>query len=144
MMKQIKSMKYLFVLALLFVLISSNPIFAQRQNFLTPEATLEIYINALRAADKKTVLKCFFPELTDFYLPSKIDIKAYMIVKKKVFTKKEVQERNSRGIIPSAKIGDVNLDVAEIVDGEHQMYSYLFRKVSMEWKIISYSAWGID
>jgi hypothetical protein len=44
--------------------------------------------------------------------------------------------------IPKAKTGDVEFDVREYIDGREEMFTYLFRQINHEWRIISHSSWS--
>ncbi len=85
---------------------------------------------------------CFYPPAVDFYLPQPIVIKDYAVRKKIVYGESEVTEWNTKGIIPAARVGDVELQVEEIRYGDTFMFSYNFRKIDGEWKIISHGAQG--
>ena len=72
---------------------------------------------------------------------------AYSVVKKITYGKTEVRKWNSRGIKPPVKIGDVELQVREKYESgkykkSEDMFSYVFRKIGNEWKIIAHSVWG--
>jgi hypothetical protein len=120
-----------------------SALLACTQDFASPEATLEKYITACEAGDKKTVLSCFHPPMSDFNLNEEFAVESYTITKKTTYEKSHVDEWNSIGIIPPAEIGDVDLEVKEILNGEPFMFSYLLREVDGEWKIISFSAWDV-
>jgi len=116
-------------------------------DFSTPEKTLEEYIAGIRNGDSAAVAKCFDPPVNDFYLPGPIAIDAYSVVKKITYGKTEVRKWNSRGIKPPVKIGDVELQVREKYESgkykkSEDMFSYVFRKIGNEWKIIAHSVWG--
>jgi hypothetical protein len=128
--------KYFF---LILFLLNINSVWAQ--DFSKPENTLDTYINALRAGNKSQVLDCFHPKLKDLYLPGSSKIASYKIVKVIVYTKKEADDWNSKGIIPPAMVGDIDLQVEQSEYGKKAMYSYLMRNVNGEWKIVSHSAW---
>jgi hypothetical protein len=80
--------------------------------------------------------------LDDFYLPQPVPIKSYKILKRIVYGQKETDDWNSRGIIPQAVLGDIDLQVEQEVYGKKRMYSYLMRNINGEWKIISHAAWN--
>jgi len=110
-------------------------------NYSTPENTLDTYIAALRAANQPAVAQCFYPVANDFYLPKPVDITSYAVTKKIIYGEKEVNRWNGIGIKPPTKIGDVELQVKELFHDKNEMFSYVMRKISGEWKIISHSAW---
>ena len=85
-----------------------------------------------------------YHNVDQFYLPRPMSIENYEIVNKIIFGTKEVQEWNGRGIIPAAKVGDVQLDVRDRIAGRDQMFSYNFREIDGRWKLISHSAWGVN
>jgi len=117
------------------------PINIMVQDFASPEVTLGIYLNALKTGNKSQVLDCFYPKLADFYLPQPVPIKSYEILKQIVNGQKETDDWNSKGIIPPAVLGDIDLQVEQESYWKKTMYSYLMRNVNGEWKIISHAAW---
>lgn len=134
--KEITMCKIIFII---LIFLNVNNVFAQ--NYESPEATLATYINALKAGNKSQVLDCFYPKLVDFYLPGPVRIESYEILKKTVYSKKEADNWNSKGIIPPAMIGDIDLQVEQAEYGKKWMFSYLLRNVNGKWKIISHAAW---
>ncbi len=68
----------------------------------------------------------------------------YLIQRRIVYGAAEIKDWNSKGIIPPARGGDVELQVREIIRGKPQMFSYNLRKVASGWKIYSHAAWGVD
>jgi len=113
-------------------------------NLSTPENTLGSYIESQKRGDLVSLKKTHELRGQNYYLPGPILIKSYKILKKTIFTNKEVDKWNGAEIIPRAEIGDVQLDVKEFFAEGSQMYSYNMRKFENEWKIISHSAWGCD
>jgi len=109
----------------------------------SPEATLADYIESLRKGDVNGVLERY-EGITKFHLPQPIPIQRYSTVKKVIFTSTEVADWNAKGIVPPAKIGDVELQVSERINDKEYMFSYNFRNMSGSWKIIAHSAWGVD
>jgi hypothetical protein len=130
----------LFQIALTSLLLSVSQAFGA--DFSTPENTLAEYIAGVRNGDRAAVAKCFDPPATDFYLPRPLAIETYSIVKRITYGKAEVKKWNSRGVIPSVKIGDVELQVKENVEKKELMFSYVLRRIGSDWKIISHSVWG--
>lgn len=110
----------------------------------SPERTLSSYLGSLVRGDLSGVEACV--ELGDqkYSLPGPIPISKYKVVKKVVYGTREVNEWNSKGIVPPALVGDVQLDVEEITNNIPAMYSYNFRRFGSDWKIVSYSRWGAD
>ncbi|HAW51512.1 MAG TPA: hypothetical protein DCX54_04160 [Flavobacteriales bacterium] len=130
-------MRAFYIIIAVFLL----PINIYAQDFSIPETTLEIYINALKQGDKNTIYNCFHPVLNEFQLPKPIPIEAYEIQKKIIYSQKEVSDWNTQGILPPAKLGDIDLQVEQKSYGKKWMYSYLFRNINGKWKIISHAAW---
>ena len=110
----------------------------------TPEETLQSYINGVRHGDLAQVEACFEPRAESFYLPAPIPVSTYTIRERITYGSAKVHDWNSKGIVPAARIGDVELQVEETIRGAPQMYSYLFRKFDDSWKIIAHAAWGVD
>jgi hypothetical protein len=113
-------------------------------NFATPEGTLEIYINGKRAGDIRAVKSAFDDPAVDFSLPRPIPVSEYKVTKRILYGEREAKRWNSKGIIPPAKVGDVELQVREVTNGKPYMFSYNFRRISGEWKIYSHSVWNAD
>jgi len=110
--------------------------------FDTPEVTLDTSISALREGDRARVAPCFEPPADAFYLPGPLQIEQYVIRKRIVYGRAEGREWNSKGIIPPAVEGDIQLQVEETIAGRKEMFYYNFRPVGHEWKIISHSGSG--
>jgi len=102
----------------------------------SPEKTLDTYIRGLREGNLETVLRCYYSESEDFnfYLPHPIRIDNYTVIKKTIYTDKMAKEYQSD---PKAKAGDVELEVKESVEAQEDIFTYLFRKINGEWRIIS-------
>ena len=130
--------KSTLILTLILVFSASSLL---ASNYQTPENTLDTYISALRAGNQPAVAQCFYPVANDFYLPKPIDIASYTVTRKIVYGKKEVDRWNRVGIKPPTEIGDVELQVKELFHGKSEMFSYVMRKITGEWKIISHWAW---
>jgi hypothetical protein len=118
--------------------------YAWAMDFATPEGTLEIYINGKRNGDLAAVKSAFDDPTVAFSLPKPIPVSEYKITKRVVYGEREARSWNSKGIIPPAKVGDVELQVREVTNGAPYMFSYNFRRLSGEWKIYSHSAWNSD
>lgn len=133
------------VLTSIFVvcLLCSAAVANDQLDLSSPEATLAGYIESLRHGNVEGVLARYH-NVDQFRLPGRLRIEKYEIVNKIIFGNKEVEEWNGKGIIPSAKVGDVQLDVRESIDGRDQMFSYNFRKIDGSWKLICHFAWGVD
>lgn len=115
---------------------------ASAGRFDTPEATLKFYISTLREGDRAKVAPCFEPPAHGFYLPGPLLIEQYVVRKRIVYGRAEVEEWNSRGIIPPAVEGDIELQVEETIAGRKAMFYYNVRRFGHEWKIISHSGSG--
>jgi len=59
-----------------------------------------------------------------------------------VFGEEEVADWNRAGAPPEARVGDVDLEVEEQIDGHDVTRSYLVRKVERDWKIVAQGEWG--
>jgi hypothetical protein len=123
----------------ILIFLNANNVFAQ--DYESPEATIATYITALKSGNKSQVLNCFHPKLEDFYSPGPARIDSYRILKKIVYSQKETDNWNTKGIIPPVMIGDIDVQVEQTEYGTKQMYSYLLRNVNGHWKIISHVAW---
>ena len=133
----------LFIVLIVCLLTLKAEVFANgfsEAKLSTPEETLSTYIDALREGNLEKVLKCYYSERSDFkfHLPALIKIGKYEIVKKKIYTDQMVERYKA---IPIAKVGDVELDVREYINGREEMFTYLFRQISQEWRMISHSSW---
>ena len=104
----------------------------------SPEVTLAGYIESLRQSDVEGVLARHHGA-KEFYLPGPLTIENFEIVTKITFGEKEVQEWNGQG-----KVGDVQLDVRELIAGHNQMFSYFFREIEGKWKLIAHYGWDAD
>ena len=128
------------ILIALFIVLAI-PINIWAQEFSSPEKTLDTYLNALKSGNELEILDCFHPKLKEFYLPAPVPIKSYKIVKKIFYGQKEAGDWNSKGIVPPAKNGHIDLQVEQESYGKKRMFSYLIRNVKGSWKIISHTAW---
>src|SRR5882762_227743 len=106
-------------------------------DYSSPEGTLAAYIEGLRSGDVARVLDTFDDPKGGFNLPKPIPISSYRITKRIAYGPKRVEKWNSKGIIPQARVGDIELQVLEIVDGKKAMLSYNFRKIDGAWKMYS-------
>jgi hypothetical protein len=113
-------------------------------DYSSPETTLAAYIDGLRSGDVARILVTFDDPKGGFNLPKPLPISNYRVTKRIVYGPKRVEKWNSQGIIPQARVGDVELQVLEIVDGKKEMYSYNFRKINGDWKMYSGGLWGAD
>jgi hypothetical protein len=106
----------------------------------SPETTLNSYIESLRSGNRDGVLATYHG-IKDFDLSKPLQIDKYKITKKIIYDSKKIRKLNLTGITPPAEIGDVELDVREVVDGKNVMFSYNFRKFKNGWMIIDHTAW---
>jgi hypothetical protein len=107
----------------------------------SPENTLKTYISGLREGNLETVLRCYYSESNNFrfHLSRPIRIDNYTVTKKTIYTDKMARKYKP---IPKAKAGDVELEVRESVEGREEMFTYLFREIDGEWRIISHAGWN--
>jgi hypothetical protein len=119
---------------LMFALIACGGI--RDKTLSSPEKTLDTYIRGLREGNLETVLRCYYSESEDFnfYLHHPIRIDNYTVTKKTIYTDKMASEYT---FVPRAKAGDVELEVKESVEAQEDTFTYLFRQIHGEWRIIS-------
>lgn len=110
----------------------------------SPERTLDAYVRSLRSGDVAGVKATLDRPEVEFYLPEPISISSYRVMRRIVYGARETNDWNSKGIVPPARVGDVELHVREIIDGKSQMVSYNFRRISGEWRLYSSAVWGAD
>ncbi|HMG59576.1 MAG TPA: hypothetical protein VK583_07605 [Burkholderiales bacterium] len=127
-------------LVLLSVATSANA----GDDYSSPESTLALYIDALRSGDVARVLATFDDPTGGFNLPKPLPISSYRITKRIVYGPEKVRKYNYPGIIVPARVGDIELQVLEILDGHKDMFSYNFRRIDGRWKMYSGSMWGAD
>ena len=133
-----------FIILLLSVLPLNS--YAEQYDFSSPEKTLLSYYKCAETKDEKCVLS-HIEGIGSFQFNVASKVIDYEIKKKIVFSDKEVSEWNSKGIIPSAKLGDIQIDVQKITlyngsTKEEGMYTYVLRKYDDKWKIYSWYGWG--
>ena len=109
----------------------------------TPEEVLDTYIQALREGSLKGVRSVYHPPDVAFYLPEPVAVTRYVIKRKRVLTRADLEGLDLR-VQPIE--GDVQLDVFQVreVEGQrtYQMLSFWFRLIDGSWKIYAQSAWG--
>ena len=133
-------MRKLFII--ISVLITSFANAKEEIDLSSPEATLSGYIACFKTANVKCVLKRYHGK-NNLQINEAHSTK-YKIVKKIVYSSKEVESWNSKGIVPASEVGDIELQVQQEFLGYKGMWSYNFRKINSNWYIISHSAWGVD
>src|SRR3989454_8650713 len=114
------------------------PVWGQAPQFSTPDSSLATYIAALRAGDARAAAACFHP-LDRLYLPGPSAIDSVTIEKRITYTEAEVVAWKAR---PPAAVGDVDLQVLQWEGGTSQRFSYLLRRLTDGWKIVSHATWG--
>ena len=129
-------------LLLIVILFSSNTSAGEPVDLSSPEATLSGYLKCFENANVECVLKRYHG-IKRFQINEAHTIE-YKIIKKIIYGPKKVEAWNSKGIVPSSQIGDVELQVREKFLGYEGMWSYNFRNINGKWYIISHSAWGVD
>lgn len=135
---------YLFVIIGIFSIIIISEVFAFNNSNGTlsnPEETLNIYIDALREGNIDKILECYYSDRGNFkfHLTGPMQIRKYEIVKKKIYTDQMADEYRA---IPKARAGDIEFDVKEYFDDREEMFTYLFRQINQEWRIISHTSWS--
>lgn len=114
----------------------------QDDRFSSPEKTLVVYFSALGIGDKVSVAACFDPPATDFYLPAPLVVDKWVVKKRIVYGRRELDRWNSKGIVPPAVEGDVELQVEQDMSGKKSMFYYNLRLVPSGWKIVAHSGSG--
>jgi len=132
-------------LILLILLLSINS-YAEQYDLSTPEKTLLSYYKCSETKDEKCVLS-HIKGISSFQFNVASKVIDYEIKKKIIFTNKEVTEWNTEGFIPSAMLGDIQIDIQQttLYDSsikETGMYTYVLRKYNNKWKIYSWYNWG--
>lgn len=108
--------------------------------FSTPEEALKSYYKCLEKGDAKCVIRHVI-DLKEFNISGPQSTIKYTIKKITTYTEKEAAEWNNKGIIPQAKIGDVELQIYEEHENYSGMWSYNLRQVNDSWLFVTWSAW---
>jgi hypothetical protein len=108
--------------------------------FESPDSALAYYIKSANARDLAGINATFLEPVTDFnfYGPP---VERFSVVKRTRYTEKHVRNWKRKGIIGPVAVGDLQLDVRQVVVGKSYMYSYHFRETASGWKIVDASAW---
>ena len=108
--------------------------------FESPDSALAYYIKSANARDLAGIHATFLEPVTEFnfYGPP---ADRFSVVKRIRYTEKHVRDWKRKGIVGSVAVGDLQLDVREVVGGKSYMYSYNFRETASGWKIVTFSAW---
>ena len=109
-----------------------------------PERTLDAYIRSLRSGDLTGVKATLDDPEMIFHLPGPMSISSYRIKKRIVFRAQEVNDWTSKGMIPPARMGDIELHVREVIGGKSQTVSYNLRNTKGEWRPYSWAIWRVD
>lgn len=126
------------------VLLCAAPSASAEGDYSSPERTLASYIDGIRSGDVARVQATFNDPKSGFSLPKPIPISSYRITKRIVYETEKVRKYNYPGIIFPARIGDIELQVLQVVEGHKDMFSYNFRNVDGKWKMYSGSMWGAN
>lgn len=126
--------------ALVSLLLICTAIYAEQYDFSKPENTLKGYYNCLYEKNLEC-LKAHTLDVKNFHFGTQSKMRSFEIKKVITYTEKEVSDWNSKGIIPPAKIGDVEYQVYQISGNHSGMWSYNFRKVDGKWLLLSWSGW---
>ena len=128
----------------LLVLLGAAPSASAEDGYSSPESTLALYIDGIRSGDVARVLATFDDPKGGFNLPKPIPISSFRITKRIVYDAEKVRKYNYPGIIVPARVGDIELQVLQVVEGHRDMFSYNFRNVDGKWKMYSSSMWGAN
>jgi len=110
----------------------------------SPEATISGYIECLKKGDLSGIKARYYPETIQYTLRGPSVIREYDITNKRTFTQKEVDNWNKVASRPRAQVGDVQMEVREIIQDSTWMFSYVLRNINDGWKLISHSGWSMD
>jgi len=125
------------IIALFTIIFSS--MLVHGEGLSSPESTLQGYLGCFQTSDEKCVLahyhgiKSFYtgkPRSTDFEITNKI-----------IYLEQDAKKWNDYGIVPSARAGDVELEVLQKTGNIQEKYSYNLRKFGSQWLIYSHAAW---
>ena len=132
------------VFSALIIACSPTPSRALQRGLETPEATLNTYVDGLKRGDLTTVRRAYNLDLTGsgFNLPGPLPITSYRITKKSVLDSAAVKRHNGRGVVPPARVGDVELEVDEITQGKSEKFWYWLRLFDSQWRIYAHTGSG--
>jgi len=106
----------------------------------SPESTLQGYLSCFETSDEKCVLT-HYHGIKSYYI-GEPHVTEFKVTKKVIYLEADAKSWNNSGIVPSAKVGDVELEVLQKTRNVEGKYSYNLRKFGSQWLIYSHSAWG--
>ncbi len=132
------------LLSLLLVPVLTRPSLAAQTGLDSPEVALKTYIEGLRRGDLSTVRRAYNLAVagSDFHLPAPLPIDSYRVTKRLVLDSAAVRRSTETGVVPPARVGDVELQVEEVIQGQREMFSYWLRLFDGQWRIYAHAAWG--
>ncbi len=106
----------------------------------SPESALQGYLSCFETSDEKCVLT-HYHGIKSFYT-GEPHVTKFKITEKVIYLEADAKKWNDAGIVPSAKAGDVELEVFQQSGSHEGKYSYNLRKFGSKWLIYSHAAWG--
>ncbi len=127
------------VLVSLLLLLSSNA--SAQVRFESPESALAYYIKSRDARDLAGLNATLLEPGDQFNFTDAPPVERFSVVKRIRYTEKRVRDWKRKGITDPVAVGDIELQVREVVGGKSYMYSYNFRETASGWKIVTWAAW---
>src|SRR5258708_13593784 len=126
------------VLVALLLLLSSNA--SAQVRFESPESALAYYIKSRDARDLAGLNATLLEPGDQFNFTDAPPVERFSVVKRIRYTEKRVRDWKRKGITDPVAVGDIELQVREVVGGKSYMYSYNFRETASVWKIVTWPA----
>ncbi len=132
------------LLSLVPLMLGVHPCLGVQGALDSPEAAVQTYIDGLKRGDLSAVRRAYNLAVvgSDFHLSGPLPIESYRITKKLVLDSVAAARHNEEGIVPPARVADVELQVEEMIEGKREMYSYWLRVFDGHWRIYAHTAWG--
>jgi pimeloyl-ACP methyl ester carboxylesterase len=110
--------------------------------FASPERTVTTWLERLKAGDRRGAAACLWPAGEEPGLPLPFPLEELEIERSVRYGPSEVSAWNSKGILPRADPGDVEVTVRIRVRGRPQRLDCLLRAFEAGWRIIARSPLG--
>ncbi len=132
------------LLSVLILLVCAPAGLGAQASLSSPEAALKTYVEGLKRGDVTAVRRAYNLAVagSDFHLPGPLPIESYRVTKTLVLDSAAVTGSAETGVVPPARVGDVELQVEEVIQGKREMFSYWLRLFDGEWRIYAHAAWG--
>src|SRR6266480_2873997 len=132
------------LLSLVPLMLGVHPCLGVQGALGSPEAAVRTYIDGLKRGDQSAVRRAYnlAGGGSDFNLSGPLPIESYRITKKLVLDSAAAAGHNEKGIVPPARVADVELQVEEVIEGKREMYSYWLRVFDGQWKRYAHTGWG--